>query len=255
MGKFLGWKGWVCGILALIALAVYYYLPATAYLLNARHWAKDNPDLWQIPRPLHLENHGPIRGNQISFRGVTFSASWGDAKLVREFKSGGLFTFGESRSVLFLSIAETPVNYRSPKIKDDNSGILKRLVGESAMRSNFDFEREVLNSNPRDLVFSFDRARMAHQAMFMLVKQIEADKGQTGIYEFRADHVRGFQKGNPEVTGSAILDVYDGSDRLTTIVLGQAKNALNPLTQAEVNAFIESLDIDASAGAQTGAGK
>lgn len=84
---------------------------------------------------------------------------------------------------------------------------------------------------------------------------IEAGGGQRGIYEFRTDRVRGFQKGNPEKTDSVILDVYDSSDRLTTIILGKWKDAPTSLTQAEVNAFIESLDIDLSAGAQAAGGK
>jgi len=247
--------GWLFGILVLLALVVYYYLPATEYLYLVRNEAKNRPELWQVPQSLPLENHGPTMGKQISFRGVTFLTSWGDAKLVREFPKGGLLTFGESRSVLFFLIAEPAVNYRTLTLNYDKNGALRRLTGEPAMKSNFDLEREVLNSSPRDLVFSFNRTRMIHQTMFVSAKLVDAARGQTGIYEFRTDRVRGFQKGNPEKTDSVVLDVYDSNDRLTTIILGKWKNATTFLTQAEINTFIESLDIDQDAGAPKAAGK
>lgn len=105
MGRFLGWKGWIYGILALLAITAYYYFPATEYLYLERNEAKNRPEMWQVPQSLLLEKHVRINGKQISFRGITFSTSWGDAKLARDLNRGGLLTFGESRSVLFFRIA------------------------------------------------------------------------------------------------------------------------------------------------------
>lgn len=244
----------ICGIFLLLALALYYYLPSAYFLYSVRSDSRNKPELWQIPQPLIVKGAVLNANRQISFRGVQFSSPWGDEKVLRDFKRGGLMTFGESRTLLFLSVAETPTNYRSLALDGGKNEKFMKLVGEQAMKSNFDCEREILKTTP-NLGLSFNPIVTSHRAMFLFSKEMEAYGGKTGIYEFRTEHIRGFQKGNPGESNSVILDVYDRSDRFTKIIVAGTKNAKPPLSQDEVNVFISSLLIDANEHKQSNASK
>ena len=249
MNRFFSPKSVVCAGFLILAVFLYYYLPAIVYLHQVKADAARKPELWQIPKAISQDNRAPIQGKQIRYSSLVFSTPWGEGKIARQGKDVALLDFGGSRSILFLNIGQSPFNFRTLAQQDAN-GVTRKLVGERAMNSNFDTEREVLNTDPHDLYFSLNRTRMIHTCMFVVAKWVYADRGETGIYEFRTDNVRGFQRGNPGKTGQVILDVYDRSDRLSTMIVSTQKNAPTRLSQAEINTFLASLEVDQSAASQ-----
>lgn len=244
----------VCIASLLVALVSYYYAPSAYFLYRVRVDSKNKPEVWQVPKPLVIETQATNGNKRVSFHGVQFSTPWGEEKVVRDFKRGGLMTFGDSRSILFLAIAEAPTNYRSLAFDGGKNEKLIKLVGEEALKSNFDCEREVLKTTP-NLGFSLNPIVTSHRAMFLFSKEMDAYGGKTGIYEFRMQRIRGFQKGSPGESKSVILDVYDGNDRFTKVIIAGAKNAKTPLSQDEVNVFIASLVIDPNENNQPNASK
>lgn len=241
----------VCLGIVAFGLVFYFYFPPLYFLYRVKADARGEPALWQTPQPLSIEPKSAAGGKYTAFRDVQFLSPWGEGRVFREFESGGLLKFGDSRSIAFLGIKKIPPNFRTIKGDGKARTWLNSLIGETAMRSNFDMEREILNTTPGEIDFSLDRKRMVRTSMFELAKEAEVVKGETGIYEFETGRVRGFQKGNPEKAETVILDVYDSDDRLTTIILATLKNAPTRLTQAEVNAFIASLDIEQNTSGST----
>ena len=233
----------ICSLFMAVALALYYYASPATYAYNVWRDSKNKPEMWQIPQRLSLDASVPDSVKHVSFHGASFSTSWSDSKVVREFDWGGLLTFGDTRSILFLGIAREPVDFRTLSLKY-NDGWLKGIVSEQDMRSSYDLERDVLSTSPGVLPFSLNRKSMVRRSMFLTAKWICAGRGETGIYEFQTERTRGFQKGNPEKTGSVVLDVYDRNDRMTTIIISSTTKSVKRLTQSEVNTFLESLEID-----------
>jgi hypothetical protein len=238
----------------IVAVLLYYYLPPTVNLFQAKAYVKDKPELWQIPQPLALDRREAIDGKPLSYVGLGFSTPWGEPKLFRRGETVAGIQFHNTRSIIIFAYAEQTDSIRILRERDKN-GETERIYGVSALKSNFDLKRAVLYTSPADLSFSLNRERMLRNCWFLISKSADVSNKRTGIYEFRTDKVRGFQMGDPAKSDAIVLFVFDRYDHESTIIVATVKNAPTRLTQSEVNTILLSLDSDGGGPAESLPGK
>jgi hypothetical protein len=238
--KYLRWF-----VTIVLAGLLYYYVPATVSLFQAKAFVKDKPEFWQVPQTLALDRADAADGKKLSYFGLSLSTPWQDTKVLRQNERVVLLEFHNTRSMFFFATNE---GYNSTRIvrENDKNGSVEATFGVEAMKSNFDLKRAVLNTSPAGLSFSLRRDQMIRQSIFLILKSADVSSRRTGIFEFQMGKVRGFQYGDPATSDAVVLDVFDQHDRLHKIIVATVKNAPTRLTQSEVNTILLSLDSDGS---------
>ena len=123
----------------------------------------------------------------------------------------------------------------------ENEAVLKRILGEEAMRSNYMLRSKILNLTPSDLQLSLSRQKMVSSSVLLMLKPMWTGNLQGGLYSFQTKWLRGFQQGDPTRDKTVTIDAFDEHDHEIELSIGWAPDARQEVTQSELNRIIYSL--------------
>jgi hypothetical protein len=119
---------------------------------------------------------------------------------------------------------------------------LGQVYGEEAVRSDYDFEKAILSATP-DKVSRHNTKMQAFQLGMQLLMKTAIVPHPCGsqFFMLKTDEFRGFQYGRPEDHLNDLeVELYSGDVRID-IHFNRDTGSAAPITQAEINRFVQSL--------------
>jgi hypothetical protein len=207
---------------------------------SAREIVHDTPEVAVMPQPLiNLALADLSSGIAIEQFGYTVRFPWSKVNVRRDFKSATSLGFEGGAGVLLMNPADA-INGLDA-YRGSQEATMRKLVGDKAFQSRFDFFATELQSSPADMGLLHSRARNARAIVLLGLKGMEVDKGTTAIYPVSSSSVRGFQIGDPKTTPQLVrLILFDHKDREMEIILHGSKTGPG-LTQEQVNGIVASV--------------
>ena len=199
-------------------------------------WQKSVPSFESLPTPLHDQQIATLAGIRVERYGYSVQVPWN--AIVRESQS-------DSSDWLLFRAATTDVSMEltdPDRALPDFIDIAKQspkdwaeftaIMGQDAMRSNFDLTQVALSARPENVHWWNSRRSRSRSNMLLMVKVLVAHEARS-IYPVAGNSVRGWQfgdAGNPELR----LLLFDAQDRQYQIDL----SGNGSLTQPQINAVV-----------------
>lgn len=198
------------------------------------------------PRPLADYSVSDTPGTSISYFGYEFEVPW-KASFEKKggFNKNGIvqFNFESGQAVVLI----VPENYGGllTEIADDQSLNMKnlRLVFGGLMdRSPYDQYSTLLNTTPQSIRAWGPRAEAVRGVTLLTIKAIAIPSPglDAGAFSFELHDKRGFQIGDPQKTGTEVLEVFGAGHYYVEIICATSKDSAK-LSQPELNRILTSL--------------
>jgi hypothetical protein len=241
-GLFLGvFGGAVCLLLAVSSWGL-----QTAEWWQYKGFSKNAPILKLTPQQLPSVPINPAQGMTLSHAGFAFEVPWADldgqnSKVVKNiakfsFKSGRVIEFfgpGPNQEDL-LSTAE--------KSLGDKDGSLKKVFGEQATKSHYNFQKTVLEQTPDELKPWMNEGKAFRLSMLLMLKGSSSVGGGTGLFHAGKQGWKGFQFDDPSKKPNRVtLELYDSKDQHVVIIFLPGKGEGAGITQSDVNRVLQTL--------------
>jgi hypothetical protein len=221
---------------------LFMYGRPVSILLYTKWQTRNEPKLWDVPRPLSLRAPTASVRRTFSYFGYEFDAPW--TELTRERKGESVavlnFSTGAFISVLAPSKNESELDamkQEAARLGEDVSSVF----GEETTRSNYALRSKVLSLTPRDLRLFSSRREMVANCVLLILKEIETNRFRGGLFSFQTEWFRGFQKGDPALDGVVIVEAFDSQDRKIELMIGSQPAAGSKLSQTDINQILLSL--------------
>ncbi len=204
----------------------------------------------ETPSELSESLISPAKAN-ISYFGYEFGVPWGDVdepatkvyrnRVVIAFKSGLRLMFVTGPPKEFVKTVLS-----SGKI---DANAFRQIYG-SAMESDYDLTRLMLESTPQKITLLGSRKDVLGQAMMLTIKAIAVPES-SGLYSLRTTEFKGFQYGEPLNTPRRIVvDLFADDGSLEFVFFRQdpgTPKTVAPvdrpvtLSQSEINAVVQTV--------------
>jgi hypothetical protein len=123
--------------------------------------------------------------------------------------------------------------------KHFGSSMALQLFGAEAVKSNYAFEKTMLELTPDRLNPWMSQREAAGTSMLLTIKAVSSVGGETGLFTVSASGWKGFQFDDPSRKPKRItLELYDPEDRRVEIVLGGTPF---DISQADVNRIVSTV--------------
>lgn len=212
-----------------------------------RQEAKRFPVLALTPRALPAVSPNSSEGMKLSDAGFGFELPWNDLDLQKTRYAGKIatFVFRSGRVVSFFPPGppEGDLLAMAEKSFGDKEGTLRRLFGADAVRSNYSFQKTLLESTPATLKPWMNQREAIRESFLLLLKVTSAVGGDTGLFNVEASDWKGFQFDDPGKQPKKVtLELYDSQDRHAEIIFySSQKSPGGGITQAEINRVVKTL--------------
>jgi hypothetical protein len=174
---------------------------------KVKQFAKSEPVLWVIPRPLRDTTPSMQHGLKLAAYGYEFEVPWADLDKDKT-RSGDSVSFYYFRSGQFLMFHNPAKAANAREIfLADNEGrkVAMQVWGEKTFESNFNLTRAMLEMSPAQVSVLAPRQKVLGMGILLMNKPIPATGGETGIFTFDTSSVRGFQMVIPTRGPSSLL--------------------------------------------------
>jgi hypothetical protein len=118
---------------------------------------------------------------------------------------------------------------------------IANVFGDETTRSNYALRSKVLSLTPRDLGLFSSRQEMVANSVLIILKKIETDRFRGGLFSFRTEWFRGFQKGDPALDMTVIVEAFDSQDHKIELFIGSEPAAGSKPSQTDINQILLSL--------------
>jgi len=209
-------------------------------------YSKSAPILALTPRTPQSVLPNPAVGIKLSHAGFEFEVPWTDfdGGKSKSMQNIAVYAFQSGRVISFYGPSPTHEDLLSEVQKDfgDKNGTLRTLFGEEATKSNYDFQRTMLEQTPDELRPWMNRREAYRLSMLLMIKGISSVGGDTGLFKVGAHGWRGFQFDDPTKNPKKVtLELYDSNDQHVEIIFVPGKQESAGIGQADVNRALETL--------------
>jgi len=223
----------------LLAGAVRLVMDQLQPWLFTRHLKQQTPQLAQIPIALPDQSLVPLDGKPIEFYGVSMATPWKEISRQHAFPSVSNWNFKDGASLLVIS----PFEADHLAMPDDPR--VARALGTESLRPGYALMNAEMYSTPDDVKWWKLPKQNARAGTLVLQKAFNQCHNYGKFYSVSFGRLRGFQEGAPTVAPYKIhLDLFDAGDRHYDITILGDKGKPIPLTQAQLNSMIASIQAD-----------
>jgi hypothetical protein len=225
----------VGGLWALAAAASFVVWFVSPYVI-LRQFSRGEPFLANAPSPLNDTSVATLTGLRIEKYGCSFQLPWDT--LEKQYGSGSV-TFLDFRGGAGLMLIGPDDGVQTfadmAKKGPEQHAAFAALVGEDAIRSNYDLDRAALYARPSDV--RWWNSRHAHIQLFelMIQKEVLLMSSFPAAHPLAAGSVRGFQFDGKDGRAFRLL-LVDAQDRRYELDL----RSNGALTQPQINAIVAS---------------
>jgi hypothetical protein len=236
----------IVGSIAVLLIVAYGWGFQTVLSWKLRQEAKSLPVLALTPQPLPGVKPNSAVGTKLSDAGFAFEVPWDDLDTPRTKYVGqiAVYAFRSGRAVSFYPPSRTHEDLLSTAERSfgDQRGTLRQLFGPETVRTNYIFQKTMLELTPARMKPWMDRQEAARTSFLLLIKGVSSVGGETGIFNIEANGWKGFQFDDPTNRPKKItLELYDSQDRHIEIIFGPGKTADAAIFQADINRVIWTL--------------
>lgn len=228
----------ICVLVCLLVvwLAQYEGGSLSAYQL-AHQQAKDNPNISLLPIPLPNTRLVELDGARFERLGVSFEAPW--KIIVKETDRPGVtyleFAQGRVSIVDRSAILAKFLSSRPPAIK-------KPIVTGLSSKSAYDRMADELRATPTQVKWWGTRRSNLRNMLLLEMKSTDVGYRRTALYSIHFGGWWGFQFGDPAVAPFGVkFELFDEHDRNLEVFLSGFARDRPTLSQAQVNAFVNSI--------------
>jgi len=229
-------------LLILVAVYVLFYGPQTLAYIEARHWGRVNPWLYDVPQSLSPGLSTPNVKTHLEFFNYQCDAPWkGPAKM-----SGGAgfiqAAFPSGAVVLvFLPEAQGNALEASKGTDPAEQRRFANLFGDQQIKSNFDFYKTVYAASPA-LSSPFQPRVEAERIRTLLLWKLNYDQSLPGgSFTFEAGGNEVLQFGDPAKSSGVTLRAFNARDRQFKFNISAAAGSADHITQGDLYEIIASL--------------
>lgn len=212
-----------------------------------RHEAKRFPVLNMTPEPLPTVGATRAEGVQLTDAGYMFEVPWTDPDLKKTKYVGknAVFIFRSGRVVTFFPPGppEGDLLAAAEKSFGDEHGNLRRLLGAEAVKSNYAFQKTLLEATPAMITPWMSERECIRGGFILLLKTAASVGGDTGLFKVEGNGWKGFQFDDPAKGPKRItLELYDEQDRHAEVMFSNSANLTETaITQADINRVLLTL--------------
>lgn len=231
------------GMIIALLTAGYSFGFQTVLCLQQRYQARKFPIL-----RLSLQSPTSIVGSQaegikLSHVGFTFEVPWKDLddQQSKKFNNIAVFRFRSGKTITFCAPSPNQEDLLESVEKRIGNDGARQLFGAQAIKSNYAFEKAMLELTPERLRPWMSQREAAGTSMLLTIKAVSSIGGETGLFRVDGNGWRGFQFDDPSKKPKRItLELYDVEDRRVEIVLSARPF---DVTQAEINRIVSSVKL------------
>lgn len=236
-------------ILAVVVIAVAAYCVAfglqTLVWFEARHWAKANPWIKDVPTALNSASAQPAQkgGTKLSAFGYQFEVPWaGKPKTVEgpgatefHFDAGPVVVFDDPQAqadMLSKLTSQNPLEYQQ---------FSNAFVGQT-FDTNYSIYNAVYGASPAG-VSPFSSLNEAIRVNQLLLWKIAfGQDADPGLHAIQFGSNRGFEFGDPSSGRPVALRIFDGRDKQFRLVFLNAPGATTKIAQGDIDSAVASLE-------------
>jgi hypothetical protein len=236
----------VGGIAAMLVF-VYGWGLQTWNSWKLRQEVKRFPVLNMTPKPLPAVAANRAQGLQLADGGFTFEVPWSDpdSQKTKQIGQIALFAFRSGRVVEFFPPGppEGDLLAAAEKSFGDEKGNLRQLFGAESVKSNYIFQKTLLEATPAMLTPWMSQRESMRAGLLLMLKTISSVGGDTGIFSVETNGWKGFQLDDPAKKPKKItLELYDPRDRHAEVIFYNSRNAGEAsIAQADINRVLMTL--------------
>jgi hypothetical protein len=223
-------------------ILLFMYGRPVGLLLYTKWQIRNEPKLWNVPRPLSLGAPTPSGGRKFSYFGYEFDPPWTELIRERKMESVAILNFSTGGFIEVLAPSKNGNELDAMKHETAKRGVdIRNVFGDETIRSNYALRSKVLSLTPRDLRLFSSRQEMVANSVLLILKKIETNLFRGGLFSFRTKWFRGFQKGDPALDKMVIVEAFDSQDHKIELFIGSEPAAESKLSQTDINQILLSL--------------
>jgi hypothetical protein len=237
---------WIGAVVACIFCGTYLWLfgVATALALEARYFGWKMPAVNQTPKELADRSICQAVVKKVSYLGYDFDVPWEiDNQKTRLIGRMQLISLRSGNAILFSKTAPGEFVQTLSSSSQVSLNDLKKLYGPDALDSDYSLHRRILDATPGKITPFSGRSTAVSTAMLVMVKGIMLPAAaESGLFHVAASGYEGFQYGDPRRRPKSIsVEIYGSDGDLGFIFTQFEKGSVPPITQAEINRIIGSI--------------
>ena len=226
--------------------ATYLWLLGTQtfFVLEAHSAARKLPFVKRTPIGLTDLSVSRAPGAKLSYFGYEFEVPWADIDREKTKVVGGnkaIIAFRSGNTISFWSgPAHEFMNYLLEQGKIDRQTFGK-LYGDEALRSDYDFQRLILETTPNKVTVFSSRRTAVSQGLLLFVKAISVPGDpNSGIFAIQGKEFKGFQYGVPQNPPKRLaVELFPDNDHLE-FLFSQKKDGPT-ISQADINRIVQTI--------------
>jgi hypothetical protein len=234
------------GILVITTVAyLWVFGTQTFFALEARNVARKLPFVKRTPIVLSDVAVSQESGMNLSYFGYDFEVPWTDLDKEKTKIVGGnkaIIVF-RSGNVLFVWSGQ-PHEFMDGVLKEANANRddFRKLYGDEALASDYNFKRLILESTPGKITLLTSSQTAASQWELLMLKAIcVPGDPNSGIFVVRGKAFKGFQYGRPQNPPKHLsVELFPENGHLD-LMFGQKQNSAAVISQGDINRIIQTI--------------
>jgi hypothetical protein len=239
--RFPRWFLVVIGCVLFLIFVAYMWGLQTVLCLQLRSEQKSLPLLGFTPQELPSLSLNLNPGTKLSHNGYVFEVPWTDLDETKskKFPNSSRFAF-RSGYVVVVFGPNAPDKGLMTTVQKSfgslNSDAMVQIFGPETTRSNYQFEKTLLEETPSQLKPWTNRPEAIRTSFLLLIKGIASVGGNTGIFTVQGNGWKGFQFDDPAKKPKRVaVELFDAQDRQVEILFYRGDGSFLSLTQADIN--------------------
>jgi hypothetical protein len=234
------------GIVVITSLAyLWFFGTQTFFALEAHNIARKLPFVKLTPIVLTDESVSQESGMNLSYFGYDFEVPWTDFdqektkivsgnKAIIAFRSGNILSVWSGQPHEFMDgvLKEAKAN------RDD----FRKLYGDEALKSDYNFKRLILESTPGKItLLTSDQTATSQWVLLMLKAICVPGDPNSGIFDVQGKEFKGFQYGRPQNPPKHLsVELFPENGHLD-LIFDQKQNGPAVISQADINRIIQTI--------------
>jgi hypothetical protein len=224
---------------------LWFFGMQTFFVLEAHNVARKLPFVKRTPSVLPDTSVSQESGTKLSYFGYDFEVPWTDLDKERTKIIGGNKAIIAFRSGNALSVwSGQPHELMDGVLKEGNVSRedFRKLYGDEAMESDYNFKRLILESTP-DKITLLNSSQSASSLWILLMLKAICVPGDpnSGIFVVQGRDFKGFQYGLPQnPPKNLFVELFPENGHLD-LIFGQKQNGTTVITQADINRIVQTM--------------
>jgi len=168
------------------------------FLLYTKWQIRNEPKLWNVPRPLSLGAPVPSAGRKFSYFGYEFDSPWTELMRQRKMESVAILNFSTGGFIEVLAPSKNGNELDAMKHEAEKRGVdIRNVFGDETTHSNYALRSKVLSLTPRDLRLFSSRQEMVANSVLLILKKTEKNHFPRRVVFFPDRMVPRFSRWRP----------------------------------------------------------